>query len=447
MPETSVPWGSSSLEISLPPHWRLQQIAEPDLRPAAPDWADHLARALNQADGGTSLADLLTAQRNGRIVIVVEDLTRHSPLAEIIPIILREVRHAGIDDARIEIVFANGMHPPLTPEQAAAKLGESDLQIRWRCNQYDSDTHHISLGVCNGVEMQVDRGIADADIRIIVSSVSPHLQAGFGGAYKMFFPGCAHIDTIRALHRLGIDRRPTQLVGTDVTENPMRRVIDAAGKLLDKRHGRSFAVQYILDADNLPSFIAAGEVLTTHRMMAKQCSVACGVMIPQPADVLITNAHPRDYDLWQSFKCIANTRWAARPNGVVICLARCEAGLNGMWVPPWPLSPLWTRRLVRWVGADSLGMLVTRAVPRLAGDAAFFVRMALRTIHRNPILMVSPALCDAGFRFPGIELFSSVDEAVAGADALLGGGEHRAVIFPSGGTTFPVPTGASGETL
>ncbi len=445
MPEFSVPWGQGDLKIALPQHWRLQQVAKGDLRPAPADWTERLARALNQGRGETSLANLLATTRYGRIVLVIEDLTRHSPLAEILPIILREVRHAGIRDDQIEIAFANGMHPPLTDAQAATKLPPECSGIPARSNQYDSETAHVSLGKIRGIELRLDRAVADADLRIIISSVSPHLQAGFGGAYKMIFPGCAHLETIRGLHRLGVGRRARQLVGTDVTTNPMRQVIDRAGLMMDKRYGKSFAVHYLLDDNDLPTSIAAGEVLPTHRMIAKQCSVACGVVISQPADVVITNAHPRDFDLWQSFKCIANTRWAARPNGVIICLTRCEAGLDGMWVPPWPISPLWTRKVVGWLGPESLASLVMRVVPRLAGDAAFFVRMATRLIHRNPILMVSPALCDAGVRFPGIEMFGAVDDAIAAAERILGVPEPRAIVFPSGGTTFPVPTGAAVE--
>jgi nickel-dependent lactate racemase len=278
----------------------------------------------------------------------------------------------------------------------------------------------------------------------VVSSVSPHLQAGFGGGYKMIFPGCSHLETIRGLHRKGIGRRPRQLVGTQVTANPMRRVIDSAGVRLDERHGRTFAIQYLLDDNNLPTLVAAGDVLPTHRMMAKRCSVACGVVLSQPADVLITNAHPRDFDLWQCFKSIANTRWAARPNGAIICLARCQQGLHGMPVPSWwPASPEWMRRIVRWLGPESLSSLVTRLAPRLAGDAAFFVRMAAQTIYRNPIYMVSPNLHEAGVAFPGIAIFAGIDDAVAAAQKHLGEGPHRVVVFPSGGTTFPVPRNAA----
>ncbi len=444
MADVSVPWGQDRLPISLPAQWHLQQLAEPKLMSASVDWADRLGRALSPPAGQTSLAKLLSECCTGRVVLIVEDLTRHSPLDRILPILMREIYHAGLSDEQIEIVFANGMHPPLTPQEADEKLKGSCPTIPRRSNLYDNKQAHVFLGQAGGVNIHVDRGVVEADLRIIISAVVPHLQAGFGGAYKMLFPGCAHIETIRGLHKKGIGRRDRQLVGMDVMTNPMRQVIDRAGIMMDAHHGRSFAVQYLLDENDLPSYIAAGEVLPTHRMIAKQCAVSCGLVVPTPADVLITNAHPRDYDLWQSFKCIANTRWAVRPNGVIICLARCPAALGGMNVPRWPLGAIWTRRLVRWIGSEALCSLITRLIPSLASDAAFFVRMASQTIQRNAVFLVSENLCQAEVSFPGVQLFSTVDQAIEAAQAALGGGPQRVIVFPHGGTTFPIPTGRAG---
>jgi hypothetical protein len=439
MPDVSVPWGDDNLTLALPDDWTLQQVASPTLKPAGDDWPDRLGRALS--GGPEGLARLLAARRDGRIAIIVEDLTRHSPLEQILPLVLREIEHARIDRDQVEIVFATGMHPPMNPEEVAAKIGPLAGEIRWRCNPWAQRGSHVRIGAAEGVEFWLDRGVAEADLRIIVSSVSPHLQAGFGGGYKMLFPGCAALETIRSLHRKGLGRRSGQLVGTDETSNPMRRAIDAGGELVEKHHGRSFAIQYLLDDHDKPTTIAAGEVLPTWRMTAKQCSVACGVPAGRAADVLITNAWPRDHDLWQSFKAIANTRHAVRPNGAIICLSRCEAGLGGMNPPKWPISPSVIRRVLRWVGPESLASLVMRLVPRLAGDAAFFIRLAMQVIQRNPIFMVSPGLHERGEKFPGLDIFGTLDEAVAAAKAQVGEGPQRVVVFPSGGITFPLPDG------
>lgn len=100
-------------------------------------------------------------------------------------------------------------------------------------------------------------------------------------------------------------------------------------------------------------------------MLAKQCAAACGVVMDTTADVVIANAYPRDYDLWQSFKSIPNTAAAARPNGVIIVLAACPVGSN---MPPisWPLSPNWTRKLIKTFGAGNLISLANRFVKTIS---------------------------------------------------------------------------------
>jgi len=445
MPELSVPWGHDQLELKLPENWQVEQVASRSVGRAPEDWPERLARALSQPAVGLPLDRLLAARPHGKVAIVVEDLTRHSPTPRILDVIMREVRHARISDEQVEVVFATGMHPAMTPAQADEKLGPAMAGIRRRCNPWSDDGAYVSLGQVGRVPVRIDRSVAAADIRILVSSVSPHLQAGFGGGYKMFFPGCAALETIRALHRLGIGRRPRQLVGLSASQNPMRRVIDAAGRMVDDAGGKTFSVQYLLDDQDLPQAVAGGEVLPVHRMLRKRCSVDCGIVVPGQADVLITNAHPRDFDLWQCFKSIPNTMWAARPGGVIICLARCEAGLYGMKVPPWPLGATWTRRLVRLIGPEAIGLLLTRLMPSMAGDAAFFIRLATQTLCRNPIIMVSPALHAAGATFPGLRIVASMDEAIAAAERRLPEGSRRVAVFPFGGVTFPIPAPPNGK--
>jgi len=441
MPEITLPSRHGDWELSLPDHWQVQQVAEASLRPAAADWPDRLARALNQPTSGQPLARLLEARRRERIVLIVEDTTRHSPLPALLEPILREIDHAGIDRAAVEVVFATGMHVPMTPERAREKLGEIAGQLPFRCNPWQDPSAYRSVGRVGKVPVEVDAGVLSAGLRIVVSSVSPHLQAGFGGGYKMFLPGCASLETIRGLHRLGLPRHARQLVGTAPDRNAMRRTIDAGGALVDAAGGRTFAVQYVLDADDQPTFLAAGEPVPTHRMTTKQCAAACGIITPAPADVVIANAHPRDTDLWQSFKGVANTCWAARRNGAVICLARCEHAMEGMTLPAWPLSPTWTRRVVRLLGPGALASLTTRVLPGLAEDAAFFVHMALQMLHRNRILLVSPALAAQPRRFPGLEVFAEPAAAIASAERELGPGPRRVIVFPAGGSTFPIAPG------
>ena len=52
--------------------------------------------------------------------------------------------------------------------------------------------------------------------------------------------------------------------------------------------------------------------------------------------------------------------------------------------------------------------------------------------------MVSPKLIDDGVKFPGIALYSDVDEAIAAAAKFLGPGPQRVGVFPAGGVSYPV---------
>jgi nickel-dependent lactate racemase len=441
MADVKVPWGDAELPIRLPANWTLQQVAHPEFPAAPSDWEDRLAMALTKPVAGVSLRERLEAVRGGRVVIIVEDLTRHSPLDRILGVILREIRHAGVAEENLQIVIASGMHPPADEEDVRRKLGPAAAEIPFRMNPWHDEKSYLRVGRAGGVDIRIDRGVVEADLRILVSSVSPHLQAGFGGGYKMLFPGCGLQRNIRLLHRVGISRQGQgQLVGTSAQDNPMRRVIDAAGEMVDTHHGSTFSVQYVLDGENLPTHIAAGDPAPTHRMITKQCALACGVIPEAQADVVIANAHPRDHDLWQAFKCIPNTCWAARENGVVICLARCELGLNEMKQMWWPLSPAATRRLVRWLGPHNISSLMDRIVKQLAGDSQWFIRLASQLLERNWIYMVSPKLREDGVTFPGMEIFGTVDQALARAKKVLGDGPQRVVVYPEGGVSYPCPT-------
>ena len=95
-------------------------------------------------------------------------------------------------------------------------------------------------------------------------------------------------------------------------------------------------------------------------------------------------------------------------------------------------------RLVRLLGADALASLLARLLPDLAGDASFFIRLGLQILQRIDVLMVSPALAEAGAKMLGLSLFADPQEAVAAVERRLGPGPKRVVVFPAGGITYPI---------
>ena len=102
------------------------------------------------------------------------------------------------------------------------------------------------------------------------------------------------------------------------------------------------------------------------------------------------------------------------------------------------MAPHWVRRFIRLVGADALANLTTRLVPSLAGDAAFFARLAMRILERNAILMVSPRLAEDGVKLVGLPLLADPARAVGMAEKMLGSGPKRVIVFPAGGVSYPI---------
>ncbi|MCD6365682.1 MAG: DUF2088 domain-containing protein [Planctomycetes bacterium] len=444
MAKITIPLREEELTFVLPEHWSLQQVASEEGKSVMLNWSERMALALAQPGSGQSLSDLLRARPSGRIVVIVEDITRGGPSAEILGVLMKELGFARVNLDQVELILATGMHPPMQADEVAEILPVEAKAVHWRCNPCRNASAYVDIGHIGKSAVRIDRRVAEADLRILVSSVSPHFQAGFGGGYRLIVPGCAYIETIQQFNHMTINHLGSQLVGTESDANSLRSAIDTAGLLMDQYHGKSFSIQYLLDSDGQVTSVAAGEVIATQRMLAKQCSVACGIVTPNQADVLITCAYPRDFDLAQSLKCIANTRWAARPNGVVICVTGTRRGLRDISLPTWPLSANWTRRMVRLIGVEAVCSIARRLAPGLAPDAAPYFRLAAETLHRNALVMVAPLLRDANVRLPGIKLVVTMEEAFAAAEELLPKGTVRTIIFPAGGATFPVlPTAKS----
>ena len=442
MAELRLPWGEEEWVVPLPDSWQVAQRAEPALRGAQDDWPERLAAAVAQPDSGPALGELLSARRHGNVVLVVKSFSRPSPLAEILEVLMREIHHAGIPDEQVSIQFATSTRPPLTPAQAKEKLGAIVESLAWRCNPIADGGAFTYIGRAGKLPIHIHRQVADADLRILLSSVSPHLISGFTGGYDLLTPGCANDETIRHLHRLSVSasREDRQWVGAAPGENPMRRWIDQAGLLVDQRHGTTFSMQFLPDPLGRPAYIAAGHPLPTHQMLAKQCAVACGVMLESPGDVLIVGAYPRDANLVQMCRAVAQTRWAVHPNAPILCFGRGLAGLGEIRPIPWPLGPAWTRRLIRAVGAPGVTSLLSHLLPNLPPDAISPIRLLAQTLQRNPVFFVCPHLTELGLHFPGIRIYLTPEDAVAAAQKIVGRGAQRVVVFPLGGTSYPIQT-------
>jgi hypothetical protein len=172
-----------------------------DLRPARGRSlsAGAVRRALEAPVAGPSLRELARGRKDA--CVAVEDGTRPSRLAEILPEMLQVLHDAGIPRERTRIVVGSGGHAPMDRPMLVRKLGRRvvDGYAVANHNPYED---LVDLGRSpRGIPIHLNRTFHEADLKIAAGSVLPHPYAGFGGGAKIVLPGLSGIETLEANHR------------------------------------------------------------------------------------------------------------------------------------------------------------------------------------------------------------------------------------------------------
>src|SRR6478735_6311174 len=185
-----------------------------------------------------------------RVCLVVPDRTRTCPL----PLILRAFRDALTGRAKeVTVLVALGTHQGHSETQLAQHLGyqpggSEDVYPGWRILNHESwlPETFVSLGSISaervgelsggrltdaGVEVRINRQVAEADVAIVVGPVFPHEVVGFSGGNKYFFPGVSGQELIDLSHWVGALITSAEMIGTrGVT--PVRALINEACTLI-----------------------------------------------------------------------------------------------------------------------------------------------------------------------------------------------------------------------
>jgi hypothetical protein len=270
--------------------------------------------------------------------------------------------------------------------------------------------------------------------------VLPHLQAGFGGGYKLIFPGTSHRTTLGALHRQGLDggSDPGRLLGGAAAENPMRRAIAAAAGLL----GPCFSISHLMGAPGEVLDVAAGHPEPVQDRLAAGARRRFEAPEAAAADLVVAGNHPWPGDPLQSFKVLLQHRAACRPGAVLV---------GFFWTDPGEIDrslPLWLLRAIAATGGlGAWGLrrgltLAGRATATLGSPAAFMIRWARELVVDRTILVYAPPLCTrVGPRLGPVRLFADQDRlwsaALAALPPPLPGRDSPTIrVFPQGGLTY-----------
>lgn len=428
-----LPWGSTTLHVPLPETWRVLGTFLPPEAAAADDPAAECAAALAEPYGAEPLAtrDL----RGKRVLLVSDDVSRPTPVHCFFRPVRDALLSAGVAMHDIEVLFALGVHRPMTQAEAEAKLGaENAAAHRWHNHDAFDPNQLVSLGTTErGTPLWFNRLLTQFDLIVPLGAIEPHTLLGFSGGCKMLLPGCAGAETIGRNHMQGLDQGDFNYVGVMPDESPMRLDLEeGVGRL-----GRElFIVNAALTSDARVIRFFCGSPIEAQRAGSEYVREHAEVVVPEEADVVITNSAPFDADLRQSMKCMGNTFFSTRPGGLVLGFLRCNEGRGDVPVPPKSLPYSVFRTLMRLIGKRRIMSFVKVFKKGDPIEQQFLAHFGLQTLRRNHLFIYSETLdADCGKQIGLFRQYGDVEQMMN--DAVAQVGRHATVaIFPKGGCTF-----------
>jgi nickel-dependent lactate racemase len=418
MIELELPYGQAVRRCRIPRHKLAEIVAPRQVQASVEQEPARLADAFDNPVGTPRLEDML--QPHQRIAILVDDMSRPTPVARMLPSVLERISKAGVPDGHVTVVIALGTHRPMTPAEIETHVG-ADVIRRVRVENHNfQDPNELAFigNSSDGIPVWINRYVREADFRIAVGSIVPHGVAGWTGGGKIVYPGVAGIETVDGFHgAFGTDLR--NRLGSDDT--PIRADIERLVGYV----GLEFIVNTILTGDGIIYRAVAGHFRQAHRQGVVHAREVYAVPFQITADIALVSSYPADVDFWQAGKALYAGELLLRDGGTLILLTPCPEGVvqNHDLMYYMQFSP-----------AELLTRLQKHQVKdRAAAAAALRVGLVARRVK---VVAVSDGLSEADAAGLGFahtrELQQAVDDGLAmyGADCKLSVLTHGGELFP-----------------
>ena len=315
-----IAYGKTGLTVELPTE--STTVIEPTYVPGLPDERGALVNAVRNPIGTPPLR--LMVRPHHTVAISVCDITRPTPTARILPVLLAELAH--VPKHQIVILIATGSHRANSVSELEEMLG-SDVTREYRVinhNAFDKDTLKYGGETPDGIPIWLNRHWLESDVKITIGFVEPHIFAGFSGGPKLVAPGLSGFHTIMHLHSADLISHPSSTWGV-IEGNP----VHSAVRQIARQTGVDFTVDVTMNRDHEITSLYAGELFAVHR--SARCFTRRVAMqpVPEPFDVVLTtnSGYPLDMNLYQSIKGISAAAQIVRDGGTIICAAECIDGI------------------------------------------------------------------------------------------------------------------------
>ena len=390
MTEIQIPYGNSQIVVDIDAEL-LDPVEGEDRRRQKIPPGEVIKSALEHPLGTKRLREIVAAQKDAKIVIVIDDHTRAAPTELMLDSITTEIGEDRTD--MITLLVACGTHKPPTAEDLKKILGTYAGQFRIVLHDCDANDL-IDVGTTTrGTPVKLNRYYVDADVKILTGDITLHYYAGFGGGRKSILPGVSSRETIQKNHALLIDE---QARTANLDHNPIHQDMTEAASLCPP----DFVLNVVVAGDGSIIDAYAGEMTAVFQRGA---DVASGLFcrdIPELFDALVVSAggFPKDRNLYQASKAIENCYRAVKPGGALILVAECSEGIGDAYFEDWMLE------LTSYEQAAE----AVRTKFVLGGHKAYYMRKVMNRISLSLVSELDAQLLSAW----GINPFTTLEDAL-----------------------------------
>ncbi|MFC1915742.1 lactate racemase domain-containing protein [Chloroflexota bacterium] len=290
-------YGIKELELPLADSWQIETCHMAGYnRPTLT--SDQIKAAVTQNLIGTPPIREL-AKGKKEVVIIFDDMTRATRVADIVPFVLDELAEADIPDDRIRFIAALGCHRDMNRLDFVKKLGKETL-ARFPVYNHNPFANCTYAGATTtyGTKVYVNEEVMKCDLRIAISSVVPHPRTGFSGGGKIILPGVSSFETAKHTHQMFYQTAREQgasVMGMGIFDtNPGRGQIEEAAMLI----GLDVLINCLLNMWGETVAIFAGALKPTYVAAVQEAKTHYLTPKAGDKDIVIANTFAKANEAW-----------------------------------------------------------------------------------------------------------------------------------------------------
>ena len=296
------------------------QAATPIADPVA-----EIAAKLASPTGTAPLAELASGKSSCCIVIC--DITRPVPNRIIAEAMLPILESAGVPREEIFFLVATGMHRPSTDAEKREMLGD-DIVAKYRVEDHYGTRleEHAYLGTTDrGIPAWIDKRYVQADLKITMGLIEPHLMAGYSGGRKLICPGLAALETVKIWHGPTLLEHPRADCGF-LEGNPVHEENTKIALLA----GCDFIVNVSIDSARRITSVHAGDMIEAFHEGVRFVEKIVKVPVRDPVDIVVTSSagYPLDTTFYQAVKGLTGALPIVKQGGTIIIAAGLKEGIG-----------------------------------------------------------------------------------------------------------------------